>query len=176
MERNERKQAYWRRLSASDIPSLARVADRIHPGLPEADEVFSERVKPFPEGCLALVEHQSEELCGYAISHPIKHSWPPALNSFLREISADADQYYIHDLAILPEFRGRGFAQECTNKLLVVAERYPTSCLTSVYGTAQFWGRFGFVPVQVDDVLRKKLLDYGDDAVYLQRENGQYQQ
>ena len=38
MEPNERKQAYWRRLSASDIRDLARVANRIHRGLPEADE------------------------------------------------------------------------------------------------------------------------------------------
>lgn len=163
--------ASWRKLSVDDIKSLARVADKIHPDLSESDEVFAERVQLFPEGCLGLVEGEGNELCGYVISHPIRRLQPPALNSLLGKIASDADQYYIHDLAILPQLRGRGLAQECITKLFVIAQRYPTTCLISVYGTAQFWGRFGFVPVQIDDVLEKKLLDYGDDATYLECKN-----
>ena len=167
--------ASWRELSVKDIKSLACVADKIHPDLPEGDEVFAERVKLFSGGCLGLMESESDELCGYVISHPVKYLQPPALNSLLGEIASDADQYYIHDLAILPELQGLGFARECIDKLLAIAKHYPTACLISVYGTQQFWGRFGFVPVQIDDVLKKKLLDYGDDATYLERRNGEYQ-
>lgn len=165
----------WRELSVNSIKSLARVADKIHPDLPESDEVFAERVKLFPEGCLGLVEGESDELCGYVISHPIRHLQPPALNSLLGEIASDADQYYIHDLAILPKLQGRDLARQCINKLLAIAKRYPTTCLISVYGTQHFWDRFGFVPVQIDGVLEKKLLDYGDDATYLERKNEGYQ-
>ena len=168
-------EASWRELSINDIKSLARVADTIHPGLPESDEVFSERVSLFPEGCLALLSGNGNSLCGYAISHPIRRRQPPALNSLLGRIASDADQYYIHDLAILPELRGRGLAQECINKLFAIAKGYPTTCLISVYGTELFWGRFGFVKVGIDDVLREKLLEYGDDAVYLERKNEEYQ-
>ena len=169
-------EASWRELSVNDIKSLARVGDQLHPNLPESDEVFAERVELFPEGCLGLLEGKGKnELCGYVISHPIKHRQPPALNSLLGKIASDVDQYYIHDLAILPKLRGRGLAQECINKLFAIAKRYPTTCLVSVYGTETFWSRFGCVPVQIDDVLEKKLQDYGDDAVYLERKNEEYQ-
>ena len=168
-------EATWRKLSVDDIKSLALIADKVHPVLPEGDEVFTERVQLFPEGCLGLFEHQSNELCGYAISHPIKRRQPPALNSLLQNVATDADQYYIHDLAILPRFRGRGFANDCMKKLSATAEQYPTTCLISVYGTERFWGLFGFIPVQIDNDLQKKLHDYGDDAVYLERKNNEYQ-
>lgn len=161
----------WRKMSVSDIEGLRRVGDEIHPDLPESDYVFTERVKLFPEGCLVLVE--CDKVCGYAISHPIRHRQPPALDSLLGEIAPDADQYYIHDLAILPRFRGRGLAAECISKLSAVAKRYPTTCLVSAYGTAPFWGRFGFVPEPVDAVLSEKLREYGADATYLSRQNGQ---
>ena len=168
-------EASWRELSVNNIESLVRVADKIHPDLPERDEVFAERVKLFPRGCLGLVEGKSNELCGYVISHPIRYLQPPALDSLLGEIASDADQYYIHDLAILPKLRGRDLARECINKLFATAKQYPTTCLISVYGTQHFWSRFGFVPVQLDGVLQKKLLDYGDDATYLERKNEEYQ-
>ena len=162
--------ASWRELSVSDVKSVASIADSIHPNLPERDEVFAERIQLFPEGCLGLSESRHNDLCGYVISHPIRRLQPPALNSLLGKIAFEADQYYIHDLAILRMFRGRGFAQECMDKLSAIAGQYPTTCLISVYGTERFWSRFGFVPVQVDDVLKNKLREYGDDATYLERE------
>lgn len=171
-------EASWCELSVKDIKSLARVADKIHPDLPESDSVFAERVELFPEGCLGLwwEKGKGNELCGYVISHPIRRLQPPALNSLLGNIASDADQYYIHDLAILPKLRARGLAQECiNNKLFAIAKRYPTTCLISVYGTEPFWSRFGIVLVQIDDVLGGKLLDYGDDAIYLERKNEEYQ-
>ena len=173
MEATYIAKAAWREMSIDDIESLVRVAEKIHPDLPESDQVFAERVKLFPEGCLALREGQSGELFGYVISHPIRRSHPPALDSLLGEIASNADQYYIHDLAILPQYRGSGRAQECIQKLFAVAKRhkYPTTSLVSVYGTTSFWTRFGFMPHEIDEGLQKKLLGYGDDATYLERKN-----
>ena len=174
--------ASWNELSINDINHLALIASTIHPSLPESDEVFTERISLFPSGCLGLWSDKgssSNELCGYIISHPIKHRQPPALNSLLggKGASDDADdQYYIHDLAIMPKFRGRGFAQDCIRRLFtIVAKRYRTTCLISVYGTEAFWGRFGFVRVQGDGFLGGKLREYGDHAVYLERKNEEYQ-
>jgi GNAT superfamily N-acetyltransferase len=161
----------WRQMSIGDVKGLLHVADTIHPDLPESEHVFAERVQLFPAGCQVLVE--GDEVCGYAISHPIRHGQPPALDRLLGEIAPDADQYYIHDLAILPQFRGRGRAAECIAKLLDVAARYSTTSLVSVYGTAPFWGRYGFVAGAVDDVLSEKLRDYGEDATFLLRQNSQ---
>ncbi|KAI1092479.1 acyl-CoA N-acyltransferase [Rostrohypoxylon terebratum] len=162
----------WREMSVDDIDGLLLVADMVHSGLPESREVFTERVKLFPEGCLVLVDLvESDKVCGYSISHPIRHQEPPALNTMLGEIASDADQYYIHDIAVLPEFRGKGLAAECIDKLLAVADRYKTTSLVSVYGTSPFWGRYGFVPEPVGAALLEKLRQYGEDAVYLSRTN-----
>ncbi|KAI9700123.1 MAG: hypothetical protein M1820_006905 [Bogoriella megaspora] len=165
----------WRELSVNDIESLMRIANEIHTELPESDNVFCERVKLFREGCLALVDLKTGQLYGYAITHPIRRGQPPGLNSLLTEIVPNADQYYIHDLAILPELHGRGFARECIEIVLENAKQFPTTGLVSVYGTAPFWGRFGFSPKEVDDVLRRKLMGYGEDATYLERSNDEYQ-
>lgn len=163
--------AAWRQMTVDDVDGLLRVADEVHPDLPEGGHIFAERVKLFPEGCLVLAD--DDEILGYAISHPIRRNQPPELDCLLGEIAADADQYYIHDVAVRAKTRGKGFAAECINKLLEIARRYPTSCLVSVYGTAPFWGRFGFELEPVDDVLKAKLKNYGDDAIYLSRRNGQ---
>ncbi|CAG5178622.1 uncharacterized protein ALTATR162_LOCUS8793 [Alternaria atra] len=168
----KKNQAVWRPLSVGDIPSLVQVADRVHPDLPESNEVFAERARLFPQGCLGLFD-DAGELHGYIISHPIRYCEPPALNQLLGKIESNADQYYIHDLAILRGIRGSGLAHACLNMILEsVAKRYATTGLVSVYGTAKFWGRYGFeTPEAVDRVLEKKILDYGEEAVYLERKN-----
>jgi GNAT superfamily N-acetyltransferase len=161
----------WRDMTVHDVQGLLRVADAIHPDLPESEDVFAERVRLFPMGCLVLVE--GGDVCGYAISHPIRHGQPPPLDRLLGEIAPEANQYYIHDLAILPKFRGQGFAAECIAKLLAVAKPYPTTSLVAVYGTAPFWGRYGFASEPVDEVLSEKLRGYGADAAFLSRQSGQ---
>ncbi|KAJ4371294.1 hypothetical protein N0V83_004511 [Neocucurbitaria cava] len=170
----------WRNLSLDDINDLISIANEIHPDLPESIQVFSERINLFPEGCLALEASTSDgkitsELCGYAISHPIIRRQPPALDALLGEISPSADQYYIHDLALLPKARGCGSAQEGVGKLLAIAARYETTALVSVYNSAPFWNRFGFVAGGTDEVLERKLREYGDDAVFLERQNGNHE-
>ncbi|KAK0744893.1 acyl-CoA N-acyltransferase [Apiosordaria backusii] len=163
--------ASWRRMTVDDVPKLLRVADEVHPDLPESDReyVFTERVQLFPEGCLMLANE--DKVYGYAISHPIRYAQPPPLDSLLKEIPSDADQYYIHDVAILPELHRQGHATKGIHILLEVARRFTTTCLVSVYNTGPFWRRFGFEAETVDEVLREKLGKYGDDAVYMSRRN-----
>lgn len=168
--------AVWRSLSISDISDLVRIATVIHPSLHESDEIFAERVKLFPEGCLALVKNDSsDELVGYAISHPIPSRQPPALDSLLKAINPNADQFYIHDVAVLPAFQGRGYAQQCLHQLFSIAARFKTTSLISVYETASFWNRYGFSPQKIDQELEEKLRGYGDGAIYLERGNKEHQ-
>ncbi|KAL2162564.1 hypothetical protein VTH06DRAFT_7478 [Thermothelomyces fergusii] len=116
---------------------------------------------------------------GYVVSFPIRRGRPPGLDQLLEggAIAADADQYYVHDVAVLPALRGRGAAARAVTRLLdTVARRFPTTCLISVYGTAPFWARFGFAPEPLGDdadadALRHKLRGYGPDATYLVRRN-----
>ncbi|KAF2996887.1 hypothetical protein E8E13_005184 [Curvularia kusanoi] len=173
----------WHRLSPADISQIADIANTIHQDLPERDAVFLERIKLYPQGCLGLfkkpnsgssISNEQKQLCGYIISHPIRRQRPPALDTLLEDIAKDADQYYIHDVAILPEYRGSGLAQQGIEQVLgTVATRYETSSLVSVYGTGKFWGKFGFkVPEDLEVELREKLRGYGDGARYLERKNG----
>lgn len=161
----------WRQMTVNHIPSLIHVAARIHPGLPESDHVFAERVNLFPAGCLALVQEGSDDLCGYLISHPICYRQPPALDSLLGEIAEGVDQYYIHDLAILPEWRGCGFAREGIERVLGIAKQYQSTCLISVYKTEPYWARYGFRPVEIEEGLEEKVRGYGEGAKFLEREN-----
>ena len=94
-------------MTTNDIDFVPRIAEQIHTDLPESDAVFAERPKLFPSGCLML-EGDDQKPCGYKISHPIRSNHPPALDTLLGEIPSDADQYYIHDVAILPAVRGKG--------------------------------------------------------------------
>jgi ribosomal protein S18 acetylase RimI-like enzyme len=156
-------------MTDSDIPGVMRVANEIHRDLPETEAVVHERLKLYPAGCFVLVENA--EIGGYLMSFPVRYGKPPALDTLLGKIPPDADQYYLHDLAILPAFRGRGAASEGIGKVMEIAKRYPTTCLISVYGTVPFWGRFGFAREPVDAVMEEKLRGYGVDATYLQRPN-----
>ncbi|KAK4159277.1 acyl-CoA N-acyltransferase [Cladorrhinum sp. PSN259] len=164
----------WRNMSVSDINGVSLLADQVHSALPESDQVYKERLALFPEGCLVLAD-DSNVICGYTISHPIRHQCPPALGSMLGKISPDANQFYIHDVVVSPSLRGKGMAKEAIDRMLALAEGrgYATACLISVYGTRPFWARFGFVPEAVDEGFREKLKGYGDDAVYMIRRNGQ---
>ncbi|KAK3305124.1 acyl-CoA N-acyltransferase [Chaetomium strumarium] len=165
----------WRQMRPSDLPSVMRIANEIHHALPESETVFRERLRLFPTGCFVLCsDSRRGEIGGYVMSFPIRRGKPPALNSQLGEIPPDADQYYLHDLAILPAFRGRGAARDAVGRVLDVARGlgYDTVCLISVYGTVLFWKRFGFEapdPGQVDEVMREKLRGYGEEATYLVR-------
>ena len=175
----------WRQMTPNDIKGILHVTGLIHPSLPESDFVFLERMSLFPEGCFVLAsssndhdDDQSSNIHGYAISHPILMNSPPKLDTLLGSIPTEVDnsksQFYLHDVAILPEWRGKGFAKECISRLLGIAERrgHETTCLVSVYGTGAFWGQYGFVrPEKVDEALEKKVRGYGGDAVFLVRRN-----
>ncbi|KAL6230604.1 hypothetical protein BDW75DRAFT_248553 [Aspergillus navahoensis] len=168
--------AVWRNLTTSDIDSLMHVANTIHPDLPERAAVFAERITLNPDGCLALVDvnEESGQLHGYAISHPIRYHQPPALDALLGGIPADADEYYIHDVAVLPGLRGQGLAAQGIARLLDLASAkgFERTCLVSVYGTEGFWARFGFKPEMGGGELQRKLGGYGKGAVYLSRVDG----
>ncbi|KAK4183777.1 putative gcn5-related n-acetyltransferase [Podospora australis] len=175
----------WRKMKPNDINAVHKIGNIIHAALPEDQSIPAERLRLFPDGCLVLASpstnteddnnaaEEEEVIGGYIISHPIKHRQPPPLNTLLGDIPIDADQFYLHDVAILPEFRGKGLAAMGIAMALVEADkRFQTTCLVSVYGTAKFWGRFGFAPVEdVGAALKEKVRGYGEDAIFMERRN-----
>jgi GNAT superfamily N-acetyltransferase len=158
----------WRHMQEGDLAAVMELAARVHPALLEAEAVFAERVRLFPVGCLVLDE--AGAIGGYAVSHPSTRFAPPPLDTLLGALPEAPDDYYLHDFVLAPEMRGAGHAQSGVETLLREASGYPSTSLVSVYGTSDFWSRFGFRPA-IRGGLQAKLAPYGPDAVYMVREN-----
>ncbi len=158
----------WRPMRPGDLDAVLAAAERVHPALPESRALFAERLDLFPRGCFVL--EAGGDVAGYALSHPIRRYAPPPLNALLGALPSDADDYYIHDVAIRPEQRGGGAASTLVRSLLDNAREYETASLVSVYETAGFWSRFGFVPAPRN--MDGKLAPYGPGAIYMLRMRG----
>ena len=156
----------WRPMAAADLDAVKALSDRIHPGLVERREVFADRLAVYPKGCLVLVADGA--IAGYGVSHPARLRDPPHLDALLGVVRADADSYYIHDVAVAPEQRGTGKAAQGVGLLMDVAASYPATGLISVYGTMPFWSRFGFAD-ETATLPPGQLVPYGQDARYMIR-------
>ncbi|SCX97663.1 GNAT family N-acetyltransferase [Microvirga guangxiensis] len=158
----------WRPMTSQDLPQVQILADTIHVDHPEDLQVFEERLRLYPQGCLALEENG--RLIGYALTHPWHFGTPPALNALLGAIPSDATTYYVHDVALLPEARGKGYATQAGELLMQNAQDagLDNLSLVAVNNSQAFWERLGF---RVKDVpgLEAKLLTYGPDAVLMVR-------
>jgi GNAT superfamily N-acetyltransferase len=159
---------HWRPTRASDLPAISAIAARIHPGLPERPDVFAEKMQLYPEGCRVLITN--EAIVGYGLAHPwMQHRIPP-LDGFLERLPDDADCLYVHDVAVLPDFRGgTSRAYVAAIEELAHAAGIAMLALVSVYATRPLWERLGFRPVIADAELRAKLASYGDGAIYMLR-------
>jgi Acetyltransferases len=151
-------------MAPADLPAVLRVAAEVHPGYPERDEVFAERLALHPGGCLVL-EGDGDPL-GYCISHPWRGE-PPALDTLLGALPPRPDTWYLHDVALLPAARGLGAPAAL---LACLRERAAAAgllalALTAVNDSAPYWRRQGFEVVPASDAKqREKLLSYGPDA------------
>lgn len=159
---------YWRPAAPADTAEIARLS-KAHLGpYAEGEEVFAERIRLAPEGCFVLASQH--ETVGYFFSHPWIRLKPPALHQMLGEIPTDADCWYVHDVAVDPAARGGGIvAAICEHALGLARDKgYEVAMLVAVSGAGVYWNRLGFVDATTD-ALRRKLKDYGDDAVYMER-------
>jgi GNAT superfamily N-acetyltransferase len=160
--------AHWRPMVAADLAAVERIAEIVHPVYPESEEVPIERLALFPAGCL-IAEATMGGVLGYAVSHPGRLGRPPALDSRLGVLPADADCLYLHDVALLPEVRGLGLGESLVVLLrsLAARSRLPVMALTAVNRSAPYWRSRGFSDYSGDGVLDAKLASYGGDAVYM---------
>ena len=160
---------HWRRAHAADLTAISAIATRIHPDLPERPEVLSEKMRLYPDGCCVLAA--GNEIAGYGLAHPWMQRQIPPLDDFLRELPTDADCLYVHDVAVLSDFRG-GIARDYIAAIeeLARATDIAALALVSVYATRPLWERVGFRPITADAALRPKLASYGESATYMLRD------
>lgn len=154
-------------MAEADLPAVSMIAAAVHPGHPESDEVFAERLRLSPEGCLLL--EVRGEAAGYALAHP----WirrPPALNTLLGALPARPEVFLLHDLAILPAARGARAGEGAVARLAALAGSLPLA-LVAIGGTEGFWRRHGFGTVP-DPSLEAVLRRYDPGARYMERPPG----
>jgi GNAT superfamily N-acetyltransferase len=153
-------------MTPGDLPQVQILADTIHVGHPEDFHVLAERQRLYPQGCLMLTE--DEQAIGYALTHPWSLGEPPPLNGLLGELPAAPTTYYIHDVALRPEARGKGYAVQAADRLVAHARAagFDNLSLVAVNGSRAFWERVGFRAMALTG-LAAKLASYGPDAVLM---------
>ncbi len=158
----------WRAMTTGDVADVMAVADIVHPTFPEGAHVYHDRLALFPEGCLVAALPDGR-IVGYALAYPAPLGAPPPLDTMLGALLPEADALYIHDVAILPDWRGQRLADAAVAHVLSLADgAVMPVMLVSVYGTAPYWGRFGFAPPSLA-LEPAKLATYGQGAVYMIR-------
>jgi GNAT superfamily N-acetyltransferase len=159
----------WQPMSPDDLAQVQVLADTIHVGHPEEPEVLAERQRLYPQGCFMLVE--DGRAIGYALTHPSRFAEPPPLNRLLGAVPSPATTYYIHDVALLPEARGKGYAAQITSLLVTHAREagFTNLSLVAVNKSQVFWEKAGFRVIAVPG-LGAKLASYGPDAALMVRD------
>jgi len=158
----------WRPMTVADLPAVMGIAGIVHPGYPEDEAVFAERLRLCPRGC--LVAESGGALVAYAVSHPWHARRPPKLNSLLGALPPAPQTLYIHDIALLPSARGAGLGRAIVAQLADVArgDGLPSLSLVAVNGSAPFWRRQGFV-IENAPALQESLRSYDGDAAFMVR-------
>ena len=154
----------WRAMSSADIDVIHAISRAVHPMLPEDREVFANRLDLYPGGMHVLEADGTPS--GYCVGHPWCREKPLPLDSLVERLPDAPDTFYLHDLALLPAARGRGFADSVVEYTIArVAESgLPELSLIAVGGSAPFWEKFGF---RQSVAQPDKLAGYGEDARYL---------
>lgn len=157
---------HWRNLTTFDLPVVESIAAVVHPGFPEDIAVFAERQRLYPDGTRLLELNGTPS--GYILSHPWHYKALPALNSLLGAVPADADTYYLHDLALLPAARGTGAAAMIVGEMLrhARATGFASMSLVAVNGSMPFWYKHGFRVVDAPE-LAEKLTSYEGAARFM---------
>lgn len=161
--------AAWREMGPGDLDAVAAIARLGFPDHFEDRACFAERLALHPRGCFAL-EAADESLAGYLIAYPWTANAAPPLNTLVGALPAKPEVLYLHDLALHPDWRGRGFTRPIVERLVedARAEGWPALALVAVNDAAGFWRGLGFEVVD-DSAMAAKLASYGADARYMRR-------
>lgn len=149
----------------ADLPVVSAIAAQVHPGHPESDPVFAERLRLAPASCLVL--ERGGEAEGYALAHPWLRARPVPLDTLLGALPGRPEVLYLHDLALLPAARRSGAGGEAVRRLAGSLPGLPLA-LVAIGGTEGFWRAQGFAPVY-DLALEAVLRGYDPGARYMER-------
>lgn len=159
----------WRPMTAADLDAVAALAIIAFPEHFEGRDCFENRLALNPRGCFVLAGPAGAPM-GYLVAYPWTAGSAPALNVVIPALPPDAEVMYLHDLALHPAVRGRGWAAPIVERLAAEAKAggWPALALVAVNDAARFWERRGFSVVETRE-LAAKLASYGPGARYMVR-------
>ncbi len=83
---------------------------------------------------------------GYVVGHPWTAESPPRLNTKMSPI-VESSCFFIHDIVVLEECRGRGIGDQIIQKIVSENETVSLVAMDGTIKTKAFWQRYGFVEV-----------------------------
>jgi ribosomal protein S18 acetylase RimI-like enzyme len=123
----------------TDYAAVSALGSAIHSAdYAESEECFTSLMRHAASGCFVA---DLDGIIGYVISFPYRLGQVYPRNSPYTPVE-EPDCYYIHDLAVLPEFRGKGVATQLARQVL--AQEWPVVGLVAVNGSRGFWWKLGF--------------------------------
>lgn len=152
-----------RNLNNEDILDVMSLQKRVYTNdLQEDITVFIEILNVFPEGVFGVFD--GDNLAGYLFSHPYLLNQVKPLNSKLY-LTGEENCLYLHDMAISPDYQGKGLTKQLFERFLLTAEKngFEIQCLVAVQNSAEFWGKFGFK--RISDVNNSGY----SNGIYMQR-------
>lgn len=159
-----------RPLTLPDLPGLLEVQRACYgAGFVESAEVFARRLAS-PAQCSLVLEDGARVGAYLAAYDSCLGKVTPLHGDF--EAVPQPDTLYLHDMAVLPEWAGRGLARALLEPLWAQAgtRGLRQSALVSVQGSQGFWQRHGYTVQALQDAAqRQRLAAYGEGAVYMVR-------
>lgn len=137
-----------RLLVEADLPSIVDIQRECYrPELIEAPETFRRKIEQFGAGCFGL--EREGRIGGYVFCQPWKDGEILPLDD-QGSIPSHCDCLYLHDLSVIPGWRGTGGAGALLAAVFGLARQlgYRRYGLVAVQSSEAFWRRQGFVPVR----------------------------
>jgi ribosomal protein S18 acetylase RimI-like enzyme len=161
-----------RRMHDADLPAVLALQARAYAGAafaPERPAVYRSRMRLAPDLCLVALDEDGA-LLAYLVSHPWHTQAPPALDTDLVALPADATCWYLHDCAVEASAQGRGVAGELYEAASAAARAQGLrgAALTALAPAAAYWLRLGY-RVEHRPGLDAVLAHYGPGTVYMTR-------
>lgn len=156
-----------RALQHQDLPRLIEVQKRTFTSdLCESIEVFQNRFDHF--GQFFKVAVSNNQIVGYIICFPYKLGEIPKNNAPFKQNLPPPDCFYIHDVTLVHEARGRGLAQLLIESAFNQARElgFTKISLVSVGQSGNYWDKMGFVqyPHTTQEILQMLHSSYDDKS------------
>lgn len=112
--------------------------------LQEDAAAFHSKREMYPDGFVGA--YIDGRLAGYSISFPWFQDTPVNLHVSTALPNKKFDCYYMHDVAVLSQYRSLGIADKLVNRCLATARSLQlyTVRMVTVQGGENIWSRYGF--------------------------------